>query len=184
MGRIIEAGHYYVAKGPTIWSLLGWSILEKIKKDGDKTLLFTDNVHTIADVSPLEVSLENVDFHPEPDFVVEEAAMAPLGLLILERLKKLPGRKRAKKTNGNRKWYCSGFPITNGDGKPTCVLLDAGLTLFKKELGFSEGVNILPYFYAEQQKQLLRLIEKAMPDFQLRVILYDQSGKRWTLPHH
>ncbi len=78
-------------------------------------------------------------------------------------------------------WFCSGFPLTTQLGVPNCVLLDGGLTLLKSQLGFKEGTNILPKFYEEQQAKVLRLVAKAMPDFHLRVVLYDFEGNFWEM---
>jgi len=62
--------------------------------------------------------------------------------------------------------------LTNNLGEPLCLLLDAGLTLYKQSLGFKHAVNILPSFYAKEQDALLRLVNKAMPNFQLEVLLF------------
>lgn len=55
--RIIEASHYYVAKGPTVWSVVGWKILESMKRAGDATILFIDDIHELVDVNPAEADL-------------------------------------------------------------------------------------------------------------------------------
>ena len=178
--RIIEAGHYYAAKGPTQWSQIGWEILERIRTPRDASMLFVDDFHALEDVSECERHLDNVPFDPNPDVLVREACLSAESAEVLWRLKELP-RKRRARTNGNGKWYCSGFPITGEDGQPLCVLLDAGLTLRKQQLGFGEGVNIVPCFYEEEQRQLLRLVGKAIPDFSMVVILFDLDGRSWEM---
>lgn len=184
--RILEAGHYYIAKGPTVWSSLGWEIMLSMRTDGDKSMLYIDDIHNLSDVSPEEINLPNLDFQPEPDHTVLESEVKGVALKVLDILKTLsmPSRrksreKRAKLHNGQ--WYCSGATLTTASGDPTCVLLDAGLTFLKQELGFQEAVNILPMFYEEEQKQLLRLVAKALPNFCLQVVLYDLEGKFWKL---
>lgn len=177
--RVLEAGHYYSAKGPTIWSAVGWEIMLSMRGDDDKSMLFIDDVHDWGDVPPDEVLLPKVEFDPSPDFVVLESEVVVKAWEFLELLKKLPRKRRARNNSG--RWYCSGFPLVTKSGAPSCVLLDAGLTLLKSELGFREGVNILPKFYEEQQIKLLRLVAKALPNFRLRVVLYDLEGKSWEL---
>jgi hypothetical protein len=177
--RIIEAGHYYSAKGPTLWSLVGWRIMSSICSDRDKSMLFIDDIHSLEDVSPEEAVLLQVEFNPKPDFTVLESAVTAKAWEALDILKVLPSRRRARINAG--RWYCSGFPLTTSSGTPNCVLLDAGLTIFKRELGFQEGVNILPKFYEEQQGKLLRLVAKTLPDFHLQVVLFDLGGKFWEI---
>jgi len=176
---ILEAGHYYSAKGPTIWSIVGWEIMLGMRTNDDKSMLFIDDIHSLHDLSPMEAILLKVEFHPRPDFEVLESEVAVKAWEFLDILKVLPRKKRAR--NNSTRWYCSGFPLTTNSGTPNCVLLDAGLTLLKRELGFREGVNILPKFYEEQQRKLLRLVTKALPDFRLRVVLYDLEGNIWDV---
>jgi hypothetical protein len=181
MGKILEAGHYYLAKGPTLVAVAGWNILEKIRTPEDQTLLFIDDVHSIEDVHEEERDLSIISgFYPSVDYQVKESAVRVHALEVLEMLKALSNGKRAKQ-NGSGKWFCSGFPITDEEGNPLCVLLDAGLTLFKRQQGFKEGINILPYFYQSEQEQMLRVIRKALPDFSMKVILFDLSGKQWEM---
>ena len=179
--RILEAGHYYVAKGPTIWSLRGWEVLSKLRQSDDKTLLFIDDVHDIDDVVDEERDLSTENFNPEADFTVLESAVGLEADLIINALKLLPNGKGLKR-NGEGRLFVSGIPLTVPGGFPSCVLLDAGLTWRKRALGFDEGVNILPYFYERQQKNLLRVVRKAIPDFRLRVILFDRVGNFWDMP--
>ena len=107
--------------------------------------------------------------------MVLESDMKPLAFEFLELLKTLPNSKKAKKRNGGKAWFCSGHALINDNGEPLCLLLDAGLTLYKQSLGFAEAVNILPYYYEEEQRALLRLVSKVMPDFRLEVILFDDE---------
>lgn len=179
---ILEGGHYYKALGPTRWSLIGWRILESMKNSQDKTMLFIDDVHDIACVGKEERNLVVEEFSPEPkpDFVIMESCIYEEAEIVLERLKGLPKKKRAR-IGSDGKWFVSGFPLTQQDGFPLCVLLDAGLTLRKYMLGFTQGINILPCFYEEEQKNLLRILSKVIPDFSLQVILYDLEGNIWNL---
>lgn len=174
--RILEAGHYYVAKGPTLWSYQGWRILEELRQKGDRTLLFVDDIHPLERVPPIERHESHVNgFAPPADHLFYESAMHDEALEVLERLKELPKKNRARCQNGV--WFCSGFPITHQDGKPLCVLLDAGLSLKKLGMGYSEAVNILPHYYEGEQRKLLRLVRKAIPALTQRVILFDHD--RW-----
>lgn len=182
MPILIEAGHYYEKKGPTIWSQIGWGLVELFLDNSQeehdiKRMLFIDNVHEITDVNPHESNLPNIEFNPKIDYLVLESKMNEFALKILAELQsiKLPKRSRARKQNGGA-WFCSGFPITHNDGRPKCILLDAGLTLYKQQLGFDTCINIVPFFYEEEQMQLLKIIKKAIPNFTLRVILYKLDG--------
>ncbi|MDO8581506.1 MAG: hypothetical protein Q7S16_01400 [bacterium] len=171
---ILEAGHYYVAKGPTLWSLVGWELMQRMKTPDDKSMLFMDDIHSMDDVSPEEALLPTMEFFPNPDFTIMESAVKEKALEALEMLKALSKKKRAMLHSGV--WYCSGFPLTTPSGKPICVLLDLALTLLKKELGAEECINILPKFYEEEQRKLLRLVPKVLPNFRLQVVLYDLEG--------
>ncbi|HUX36208.1 MAG TPA: hypothetical protein VMV71_04250 [Candidatus Paceibacterota bacterium] len=174
--RILEAGHYYAVKGPTIWSRVGWNAMKGMSISNDRTMLFVDDIHDLTDLSEYEANLPTVDFKIIPDFIVMESEVVEKARQILETLKRLNKNRRARISSSSGKWHCSGFPLTTASGEPNCVLLDAGLTLFKQELGFKKGVNILPMFYEEQQRKLLRIVSKAMPDFSLKVVLYDIKG--------
>ena len=178
--RILEAGHYS-AKGPTIWSVIGWEIMLEVRCENDKSLLFIDDVHPLENVSADERSLPTVKFDPRHDFLVLESDVISKALQVLSILQTLP-KKRAARMNSGR-WFCSGSSLVTEAGLPSCVLLDAGLTLLKNQLGFWEGVNILPYFYEDEQRKLLRLIAKALPEFRLQVILYDRAGRYWNIAH-
>ena len=181
MGRILESGHYYRAKGPTSWSVLGWEILSKLKQPGDFSLLFIDDVHKAHDVHHEERELPVVEFSPNADIEVLESRTHDEALEILQRLLALSNGKRPKLGKDDR-WYCSGFPLTNARGEPLCVLLDAGLTLLKSKIpGVESAVNILPCYYESQQRNLMRLVTKALPGFSLETVLYDSTGKFWTM---
>ncbi len=173
--RIIEAGHYYEAKGPTKFSVIGWNIMQKMVFNGDKNMLFIDDFHDWDCVPEQEKKLPTVKFTPEADFFVLESELQEEAQEVLERLKSLSKRKKAKQDKTG-KWHCSGFPLTDESGTPNCVLLDAGLTLHKRELGFKRGINILPKHYQDEQERLFRIINKVIPDFYLKVILYNQDG--------
>lgn len=180
MSRIIEAGHYYLAKGPTDWSRMGSQIMERIKLPSDKTMIFIDDIHPLKDMSQSEIKLPPISFNHNFDYLIMESNVLEEARCVLEVLKKLPKRSRCR-TNGNSRWFCSGFPVTDEQGFPNCVLLDTGLTLRKQSLGFAKGINILPYFYEEQQRKLLRIVKKAIPAFLLEVILYNLDGSFWRM---
>jgi hypothetical protein len=179
---ILESGHFYSVKGPTQWSRIGWRILNTLKKNGDKTMLFIDDIHQMMDVHEQERHLPCIPFDPKPDFSVKESEVSWYAFQVLEILKNLPKRKKARLNGADaRKWHCSGIPLTHANGNPTCILLDVGLTLMKQNIGFVKAVNILPLFYKEQQRGVLRLVEKAMPDFHLEVILFSLDGSYETI---
>lgn len=175
--KIIEAGHYYVAHGPTKWSLLGVDILNRLKTENDETMLFIDDFHGIENVSSHEINLEIIEFKFSPNHVVYESDMSNLAKEILIRLLNLPRNKRVKVNNATGQYFLSGFPVTKKNGDPCCVLLDAALSLYKYKLGFNKIVNILPYFYSEEQLQLLKILSKIMPeDFNCEIHLFDENG--------
>lgn len=178
---ILEAGHYYESWGPTKWSVVGWEVMQRIKQDKDETMLFIDDVHGQESVPPQESTLEKEDLDFDPDHIVRESEVKFKAWEILDILHTFPKKKRPKKDRA-RRWRYSGNPITTSQGEPNCLLLDAGLTLLKREYGFKEGVNILPRFYEEQQKNLLHLVEKAIPDFHLQCVFYDLEGNYWSEP--
>lgn len=177
--RVIwEAGHYYKAKGPTVWSQAGWNILAELAKDDEARMLFIDDVHVLTDVHESERSLENIPFDPcpEPTHVVTEASVLKHSHQALAHLRTLPRRKRARKS-GSGVWKCSGFPLTTFQGEPLCLFYDLGLSWHKYHLGFDRAVNIVPEFYESEQRQLLRLVKKALPSFRLDVILHTAQGE-------
>lgn len=180
MGRIIDAGHYYLCHGPTFWSMRGWELAEKLRTPSDDLLLFIDDIHTRSDLNETERALAAVDFQPKPNLVLFEKDMIDPAQEMLGRLQKLSKKKRARQ-NGKGKWFCSGNALTDDAESPLCSLLDAGLTLYKSRLGYDAAVNILPYFYENQQLQLLSLLAKALPEFPLTVILFDEEGNYWNL---
>jgi hypothetical protein len=171
-----EAAHYYVAKGPTIWSQTGWSVMSSLAHESDSRMLFLDDVHPTTNVHPHERSLERIVFEPQPEptHIALESKMLACAHEVLEVLKRLPRRQRARKIGGV--WHCSGFPLQGRDGRPLCLFFDLGLTWHKRKLGFKRAVNVVPEFYAEEQRRLVRLVSKAMPDFEFSVILHDIHG--------
>ena len=67
MRHIIEAGHYYKAIDPTVWSEMGWQLGLQMAQPGDATMLFIDDVHTADQAHPMERAAQLVnDFAPEP----------------------------------------------------------------------------------------------------------------------
>ncbi len=177
---IWEAGHYYKAKGPTEWSVAGWSILAQFSQPHEGRLLFIDDVHTLDDVHEHERGLSTIPFEPapEPTHIITESAVRESAFEALNVLKQLPKRKRARISGG--RWRCSGFPLTSVDGTPLCLFYDLGLTWYKRQLGFTRAINVVPQFYEEEQRRLLRLVRKAMPDFDLTVIVHCKQGS-WRI---
>jgi len=173
---VLEAGHYYAAHGPTQWSTDGWAILERIQGGHDSSMLFVDDVHPIGDVWVEERSMPVIYFDPAPDHIIRESEVVPEAAEYLDLLRGLSKKHRATRQDG-KPWFCSGFPITDKNEQPLCVLLDAGLTLRKYKLGFRSGTNILPWYYRDEQCRLRRLVEKVLPDFSLHIVLFDQSGE-------
>jgi len=175
VGRILESGHYYHAKGPTIWASVGWGILSELKQGDDLSVLLVDDFHEVHDVNDAEANLPVIDFVPDADFTVMESELCSHALIALEMLKAQPKRRRARYNQGMGVFFCSGFAWTRPDGLPTCLLLDLGFCLWKSEQG-TEIVNIIPEFYAEQQASLARLASKILPDYPLTVFLHDLGG--------
>ena len=177
---IIEAGHYYECKGPTAWSTQGVAIMEKIRRNGAKSMLFVDDLHPLENVSIIERFEDTVYFDFKPDYLVMESEMIKPAQKILEQLLSLNSKKkRASRNPKDGKCYISGFPITKDDGEtPLCVLLDAALTVHKRELGFDNVINILPYFYQEQQSNLLRILNKLnLEELTFSVLLFKKDGE-------
>jgi hypothetical protein len=181
-GRLIEAGHYYAAHGPTIWAVRGWRHLEVMSQSDDRSMLFVDNLHGIEDVPEEEKGLDILTFSPRADYralelsgEINDAAEEVFHLL------QTPGeqkRVKIRRRRSDQAWMLNGqigMVLKWPDGQPTCVLLDAGLSLYKRRLGFTRGVNILPAHYAGEQDKLLRLVELVIPDFQLDVMLFDME---------
>lgn len=178
---ILEAGHYYAAKGPTQWSALGWDIMNCFRGEQDKTMLFVDDVHPITNVSSHEIGLPARHFPCEPDFLVRESEVYEHAMRALELLKPLHKKRRCRQSRSGE-WFVADFPVTHNKGNPTCVLLDTGLTIMKTELGFTEGVNVLPFYYEKEQRHLKRILGRILPDFRLTVRLFDLDGNHWEMP--
>src|SRR5574343_667383 len=156
--RIIEAGHYYAAYGPTIWSQIGVDIIGQIRCITDKTMLFIDDVHPVANVSHFEKEESIIDLDYRPDYTVMESDMVKPATDLLEKLLSLPSKKRAHLNNKDGKYYISGFAITNKESKPLCVLLDAALTVHKYNMGFNHIINVLPDYYEHEQEHLVKIL--------------------------
>ena len=177
---IWEAGHYYVSKGPTAWAQAGWQLMATLASKTDSRMLFVDDIHPIDMVNECERDLDRIDLDldPLPTHVSVESEMLAHAHEALKALEALPKRHRARKIRGA--WHCSGFPLQAESGRPLCLFFDLGLTWRKRQLGFRQAVNVVPEFYAEEQRRLLRLTTKAMPDFNLRVVVHDRHGS-WRL---
>lgn len=174
---LFEAGHYYQSKGPTQWSHTGLALAKELAQPKDSLMLFVDDVHPIENVWPHEVSLPVINLdHSHFNHVVYESAMTNHTKEVLDILLGLSRKHRAKTHNGQ--YFCSGFPLTDKDGKPLCVLLDLTLTVQKlRDYGVSRIVNILPIWYEEEQSHLDRLLHKVVETpYQFDVLLYNRHG--------
>ncbi len=173
--RIIEAGHYYSAHGPTDLSLLGVKIAKQVTTTEDVLCLFIDDHHKNPPQNELSVPVADLD-HKFFSLILHESNMLTPAYQLLEHLCSLPKKKRAEKSK-NGQYFCSGFAITTVDGVPLCVLLDAALTQIKHQMGFDEIINILPYHYEEEQKNLFRLLAKILPDgVKVTSLLFNEKG--------
>lgn len=180
MGRILEAGHYYAVKGPTIWSRMGWEILQKIQRQGDQTMLFIDDYHGLKELIEIERVSELADFPFHSDHIVYEASLFAEAERIFQMLMVLSSRRRPReKVDGS--WLLNGsIKLKYPSGKFSCVMLDAGLCL-RKMLIFSEAINVVPCHYEAEQRNLLVILKKVMLDFSLSIVLFDLNGKYWQL---
>lgn len=166
--KIIEAGHYYQDIGPTIAAKIGWRIAEQMRDTHDKLMLFVDDVHTADQAPEIERALPlATDFKPAADYIIYESTLVAKALGILESLKTGSKKQRARRSSKTGIWRYKGTPLTHPDGTPNCTLLDVALCFHKAELGFERGLNILPAGYAGQQKNVLSVISRILPDFQL-----------------
>lgn len=165
--EIIEAGHYYQASGPTELSKIGWQIAGQMLGGANtKSMLFIDDVHGLDKAYPQEgaaIALNDWVYDPAPDFTVMESAVTGHAEQILKALTSETLAKKKRAEFRNSRWYFQGKPVTTNGGYPLCVLLDAGLTLMKHQLGASSCTNILPAFYADEQIDLGRIVERSFP---------------------
>ena len=173
-----EAGHFYLAKGPTLWEVAGWSIMAQNAQSADARMLFVDDVHSLEEVDEHQRHLDRVESlpDPEPTHIVKESAMREHAYEAVRILasRELSKRYRAKKVHGV--WRCAGYNLESVEGQPLCLLYDLGLTWYKRSLGFTHAINVVPEFYENEQRRLLRLARRAMPDFELSVVLHDIDG--------
>lgn len=181
-----EAGHYYAAKGPTEWTLIGWSILSRLADPNDGRMLFIDDVHSLDQLHESERVMPSVVFDPwpTPTHWVTESSVGQDAVEILTKLRcreTVPKRSRARKTGKPRRWCYLGMPLASIADEPLCLLYDVGLTARKQVFGFSRAINIVPSFYEFEQRRLTRIIKKILPEFKLEVILFDLSGKWWRM---
>ena len=167
MCRLIEAGHYYQAKGPTEWSLASWEIAQSMKQDGDALMLFIDDVHRLSEIHQAESLLPVVGFGFTADHTVLESSMTSPAMGVLKDLQAFSGADcsdRFKKSDRVRqdkddRWRFKGHLLTHKKDEAACLLIDAALTLHKVRLGFTRLVNILPVYYKSEQEILIKLIK-------------------------
>lgn len=175
---LIESGHYYQVKGPTEWSKIGVEIAEELKSQHNAaSMLFIDDYHGIENVSEHEINHPVIDLNFTPDYTVYESDMVKPALVLLEVLKELPKKRRARQDK-NGAFFLSGFPITDRAGNPLCVLLDAALTQHKYELGFQRSINVLPSYYGGLQANLSKIINKlTFSEFKHETVLFDYDKR-------
>jgi hypothetical protein len=177
---LVEAGHYYQCKGVTTYSYTGREICYKIKKVGDKTMLFIDNVHNKFEMFDQERNIEDIPtdnkmtfakaFHRGFDFIIKESELLDDVDRIFDFIKRF-GKVKHSKTGK----YFSGIKLFHANNYPTCVMLDVCLTFRKRGLGYSHLINILPEFYLPQQQQLKKIISRILPEIKFEVLLFSSE---------
>ena len=182
--RIIEAGHYYLSYGPTRWSKMGVTILTHMQQPGDVTLLFVDDIHTADEIPPSEKNepvIPYLDY--QPDFVLYESTFRQASYNIIDNLKRLPKRMRARQSKQSGRWFCGNVPLTTSSGYPTCTLYDVALTLWKSKQA-KTVINILPEHYQSQQLQVVSILKKLGVPISMEVWLFNSTGQVTTIQHY
>ncbi len=175
--RIIEAGHYYLAHGPTRWSKMGVTILSHMQQPEDVTLLFVDDIHTKDEIPAPEKSEPIIpDFVYKPNFVLYESRFRSDSYTIIDNLKRLPKKRRARQNKQSGRWFCGNVPLTTSSGDPTCTLYDVALTLWKSEQA-KTVINILPEHYRSQQLQVISVLKKLGVPIIMEIQLFNNIGK-------
>jgi hypothetical protein len=127
----------------------------------------------IPEINETSATLGKTPFSLSPNYIVLESEMKEYTDEIIRILSNLPWKKRAK----FKEWvwnFCSNIKLTDGEGEPTCVWFDVWLTLLKQRMWFSSGVNVLPSQYKEQQEKVRKIIEKIIPEFDLKMVSSDE----------
>ncbi len=181
MKRMVEAGHHFQSIGTTQWTKTGWDLMEKIRQPKDSILLYTDDIRTADQVPAQEAGSELVPFDMNPDLTIMESEVAKVSNVdiwaMLMELAKV-GAQGAR--DGH--WRYEEIWLTNHEMKPTSVFSDFILQWHKyHDLHVREAVNILPYFYVREQRNLKRLLDAAMGNYKLEVILFDLHGLSWKM---
>lgn len=185
---VIEAAHIYADKESgceqKASALLAAEVLSALDKSHHKTLLI-DDIHIInstLDVEFYKTWLEQLGY--PIDEVVMESTLIPDAHQLLNRIKatvppkKLAIPKReAWESNGSiGLWTPAGkAKLTETNGAPSCVLLDAAFYLKKAQQG-QVSVTILPNTYQDQQLQTLSVLKKVNPDIAVINIFYDTQN--------
>lgn len=203
---LIEAGHYYSSWGPTIMTELGLQIATQIPPvfgDLPQIMQFVDDIHESKVLGEKEREYQPIQepMYPiEPDITFLESTAANYAPYILDAVlretmnpdgKPALSKKLRATANGSG-IHMSDFHLTNSEGTPSCVLLDAGLTFWKAVHNGAKGcINVLPHWYEGEQQQLHELTTRAfsvmsedfpeLTGFQLITILFDEDGNYWVM---
>ncbi|MCC6448126.1 MAG: hypothetical protein IT215_05510 [Chitinophagaceae bacterium] len=150
------------------------NLLELEKDIVSSTMLFIDDFHgyeciPIEEKNAPKWETVNDSFLCFDHFLLE-STLLERAETVLSMLKSEVGNK--VKCSKRDEVFCSGIKLMKEGRVPTCVLLDVALTLYKQELGFNKGLNILPYFYESEQLILKKIISKIMPNFELKNVFF------------
>ena len=183
--KIVEYWHYYQEQWPTLWTIQSISIFEKLKKewffwDNIFTVLFIDDVHVR---NPHESESEIYDFDFESlkfDMKVLESRTKIVACQLIDSLQKDPDIEIIEDWwRKYLKWWWK-YKIELSDNRnPSCVMMDAALTLLKmwKKTGtwLKTIINILPNSYEKQQQNLHKVITELFRIWVIKEPIHLQS---------
>lgn len=185
---VIEAAHIYADKEPgceqEASALLAAEVLSALDKSHHKMLLI-DDIHianSTLDVAFYKSWLEQQGY--PIDEVVMESTLIPDAHQLLNTIKatvppkklSTPKREAWESIGSIGLWTQAGkAKLTETNGAPSCVLLDAAFYLKKAQQG-QASVTILPNSYQEQQLQTLSVLKKVNPDISVINIFYDPNN--------
>lgn len=161
--KIVEYWHYYEKQWPTKWTLQSIEVFNKLKEnwyfwDQIFKVLFIDDVH---DQNPFESETisQCIDFASLWfDKHIFESRTKITALQLIQAMEANNDITVVK--DGYKKFLKKGSKtkIELVDGKnPSCVMMDASLTLMKSKYG-EHIINILPLSYKKQQENLHKII--------------------------
>lgn len=196
---LYDIGHVYESVGPTRESQISVNIGKLMLQEGDKTLQFLDDIHIVSTYENTNHIISDLDF--KPDFIYKESATAHKSDEILKHIlshkSDLFDILIAHEDNITLSKDKMKVKLTT-NGRPSCVLMDAALTVIKHEVfGFHNLVNILHKNYKHQQEKLhvlidvlkeLDLIKKELilksfvfEEQEENILLYEFKAKKWKL---